>query len=122
MQEVEKGLPAGVKFKTAYDRSDLILASIDTLTESLWQMIVIVSIVVIIFLFSIRSGLIAIACILLSVLIGFILMQLFGVTSNIMSLGGIALAIGDVVDPGIVMAENAYRSLTNRVLKTQTKD
>ena len=122
MQEVEKGLPAGVKFKTAYDRSDLILASIDTLTESLWQMIVIVSIVVIIFLFSIRSGLIAIACILLSVLIGFILMHLFGVTSNIMSLGGIALAIGDVVDPGIVMAENAYRSLTNRVLKTQTKD
>lgn len=122
MQEVEKGLPAGVKFKTAYDRSDLILASIDTLTESLWQMIVIVSIVVIIFLFSIRSGLIAIACILLSVLIGFILMQLFGVTSNIMSLGGIALAIGDVVDPGIVMAENAYRSLTNRVLKTQTED
>ena len=122
MQEVEKGLPAGVKFKTAYDRSDLILASIDTLTESLWQMIVIVSIVVIIFLFSIRSGLIAITCILLSVLIGFILMQFFGVTSNIMSLGGIALAIGDVVDPGIVMAENAYRSLTNRVLKTQTKD
>lgn len=122
MQEVEKGLPAGVKFKTAYDRSDLILASIETLTESLWQMIVIVSIVVIIFLFSIRSGLIAITCILLSVLIGFILMQLFGITSNIMSLGGIALAIGDVVDPGIVMAENAYRSLTNRVLKTQTKD
>lgn len=122
MQEVEKGLPAGVKFKAAYDRSDLILASIETLTESLWQMIVIVSIVVIIFLFSIRSGLIAITCILLSVLIGFILMQFFGVTSNIMSLGGIALAIGDVVDPGIVMAENAYRSLTNRVLKTQTKD
>lgn len=122
MQEVEKGLPAGVKFKTAYDRSDLILASIDTLSESLWQMIVIVSIVVIIFLFSIRSGLIAITCILLSVLIGFILMQFFGVTSNIMSLGGIALAIGDVVDPGIVMAENAYRSLTNRVLKTQTED
>ncbi|WP_276347986.1 efflux RND transporter permease subunit [Daejeonella sp. JGW-45] len=122
MQEVEKGLPVGVKFKTAYDRSDLILASIDTLSESLWQMIVIVSIVVIVFLFSIRSGLIAIVCIILSVLIGFILMQFFGVTSNIMSLGGIALAIGDVVDPGIVMAENAYRSLTNRVLKTQTED
>ncbi|MEJ5962987.1 efflux RND transporter permease subunit [Pedobacter immunditicola] len=119
IKEVEKGLPLGVKFKTAYDRSDLILAAISTLTASLWQMILIVSVVVIIFLFSIRSGLIAIACILLSVLIGFILMQLFGVTSNIMSLGGIALAIGDVVDPGIVMAENAYRSLTNRVLKNQ---
>lgn len=119
IKDVEKGLPAGVKFKTAYDRSNLILAAIDTLTASLWQMILIVSIVVIIFLFSIRSGLIAIACILLSILIGFILMQIFGVTSNIMSLGGIALAIGDVVDPGIVMAENAYRSLTNRVLKDQ---
>jgi Cu/Ag efflux pump CusA len=69
------------------------------------------------FLFHFRSGLVAIVSILLSVLIGFILMKLFGVTSNIMSLGGIALAIGDVVDPGIVMAENAYRSLTNTVLQ-----
>ncbi|QCR25325.1 efflux RND transporter permease subunit [Pontibacter sp. SGAir0037] len=119
MEEVARGLPAGVKFKTAYDRSDLILASINTLTEALWQMILIVSIVVILFLFSFRSGMVAIVCILLSVLIGFILMRLFGVTSNIMSLGGIALAIGDVVDPAIVMAENAYRSLTKRVLNNE---
>ena len=82
-------------------------------------MILIVSIVVILFLFSFRSGMVAIICILLSVLIGFILMRLFGVTSNIMSLGGIALAIGDVVDPAIVMAENAYRSLTKRVLNNE---
>ncbi|GAA4429615.1 hypothetical protein GCM10023188_15200 [Pontibacter saemangeumensis] len=120
MEDVAKGLPAGVKFKTAYDRSDLILASINTLTEALWQMILIVCTVVILFLFSFRTGLVAIACILLSVLIGFILMRLFGVTSNIMSLGGIALAIGDVVDPAIVMAENAYRSLTKRVLTNET--
>ncbi|ARS37985.1 efflux RND transporter permease subunit [Pontibacter actiniarum] len=119
MEEVARGLPAGVKFKTAYDRSDLILASINTLTEALWQMILIVSIVVILFLFSFRSGMVAIVCILLSVLIGFILMRLFGITSNIMSLGGIALAIGDVVDPAIVMAENAYRSLTKRVLNNE---
>jgi len=116
IKDVEKGLPPGVKFKAAYDRSDLILASINTLKEALWQEILIVCIVVILFLFSIRSGLVAIFSILLSVLIGFILMKLFGVTSNIMSLGGIALAIGDVVDPGIVMAENAYRSLTNKIL------
>lgn len=116
MKNIEKGLPQGVKFKTAYDRSDLILAAIDTLKGALWQEILIVCIVVIIFLFSIRSGLVAIMCILLSVLIGFILMRLFGITANILSLGGIALAIGDVVDPGIVMAENAYRSLTNRIL------
>lgn len=116
MKNVEKGLPAGVKFKTAYDRSELIMASIDTLKESLWQEILIVSFIVILFMFHFRSGLVAIIAIFLSILIGFILMKVFGVTSNIMSLGGIALAIGDVVDPGIVMAENAYRALTNAVL------
>jgi Cu(I)/Ag(I) efflux system membrane protein CusA/SilA len=116
MKDIEKGLPQGVRFKTAYDRSDLINAAIDTLKGALWQEILIVCIVVILFLFSLRSGLVAIMCILLSVLIGFILMNVFGVTAKILSLGGIALAIGDVVDPGIVMAENAYRSLTNRVL------
>ena len=116
MKEVEKGLPAGVKFKVAYDRSDLITASIDTLKGALWQEILIVSFIVLIFMFHLRSGLVAIIAIFLSVLIGFILMRVFGITSNIMSLGGIALAIGDVVDPGIVMAENAYRALTNAVL------
>lgn len=113
--EIQNGLPEGVTFKTAYDRSDLINAAIDTLRESLWQEILIVSLVVGIFLFHLRSALVAIVSILLSVLIGFILMNLFGVTSNIMSLGGIALAIGDVVDPAIVMVENAYRSLTETV-------
>ena len=117
MKDVEKGLPDGVKFKIAYDRSNLILASIDTLTTALWQEILIVAFIVIVFLFHVRSGLVAIISIILSVLIGFILMSLFGITSNIMSLGGIALAIGDVVDPGIVMAENAYRSLTDYAIK-----
>jgi CzcA family heavy metal efflux pump len=122
IEEFKKGLPEGVAFHVAYDRSGLIDDSINTLSEALWQEIVIVSIVVVLFLFHVRSGLVAIASILLSVLIGFILMKLFGVTSNIMSLGGIALAIGDVVDPGIVMAENAYRSLTNRVLQKNPSD
>lgn len=117
MKDIEKGLPPGVKFKSAYDRSDLILAAINTLKEALWQEILIVCIIVILFLFSFRSGMVAILCILLSVLVGFILMKLFGITANILSLGGIALAIGDVVDPGIVMAENAYRALTNRILQ-----
>lgn len=117
IKEVEKGLPPGVSLKAAYDRSDLITAAINTLKDALWQEVAIVCIVVILFLFSVRSGLVAIFSILLSVLIGFILMKVFGVTSNIMSLGGIALAIGDVVDPGIVMAENAYRALTNRILQ-----
>jgi CzcA family heavy metal efflux pump len=117
IEEFKKGLPEGVTFHTAYDRSGLIKDSINTLTEALWQEILIVSVTVILFLFHFRSALVAIAAILLSVLIGFILMRLFGVTSNIMSLGGIALAVGDVVDPGIVLAENAYRSLTNKVIQ-----
>lgn len=117
MKDVEKGLPPGVKFKVAYDRSELIEAAIGTLKESLWQEILIVSFIVIVFMFHFRTGLVAIMSIFLSVLIGFILMRVFGITSNIMSLGGIALAIGDVVDPGIVMAENAYRALTDAVLK-----
>ena len=119
IKEIESGLPEGVKFHIVYDRSGLIDDSIDTLTTALWQEILIVSVVTVLFLFHFRSGLVAIASILLSVLIGFILMRLFDVTSNIMSLGGIALAVGDVVDPGIVMAENAYRSLTNRVLQVK---
>ena len=121
MKDVEKGLPQGVKFKIAYDRSDLIFASIKTLKDALWQELLIVSFIVILFLFHLKSGLVAIISIILSVLIGFILMRVFGITSNIMSLGGIALAIGDVVDPGIVMAENAYRSLTDTVLKKKTE-
>jgi Cu(I)/Ag(I) efflux system membrane protein CusA/SilA len=112
MAEVAKGLPKGVRFKTAYDRSDLILASIATLRESLIEEIVVVSLVMLIFLFHIRSALVVILTIPLSVLIGFLLMRLFGVTSNIMSLGGIALAIGDLVDSGIVLVEGAYRKLS----------
>ncbi|QJB37247.1 efflux RND transporter permease subunit [Chitinophaga oryzae] len=119
MKDIESGLPPGIKFKPAYDRSTLILAAIDTLKEALWQEVLIVCLIVILFLFSVRSGLVAIFSILLSVLIGFILMNLFGITANILSLGGIALAIGDVVDPGIVMAENAYRQLTDRVLQNK---
>lgn len=119
MKDVEMGLPPGVKFKIAYDRSDLIMAAIDTLKEALWEEILIVSFIVILFMFHFRSGLVAIISILLSVLIGFIMMKIFHITSNIMSLGGIALAIGDVVDAGIVMAENAYRGLTEAALKKE---
>lgn len=117
MKEVEKGLPPGVKFKIAYDRSELINAAIGTLKESIAEEIIVVSVIVMIFLFHWGSGFIAIINIPLAVCIGFILMQIFGVTSNIMSLGGIALAVGDLVDSGIVMVENAYKQLTNTVLE-----
>ncbi|RYY21909.1 MAG: efflux RND transporter permease subunit [Chitinophagaceae bacterium] len=98
MEEVQVGLPPGVKFKVAYDRSDLIEAAIITLKEALIEEIIIVSLVILVFLFHFRSALVAIITIPLSVLIGFILMQVMDVTSTIMSLGGIALAIGDLVD------------------------
>lgn len=115
--QVEKGLPPGVKFKIAYDRSDLIQAAIATLREAITEEIIVVSVVVLLFLFHWGGGLVAILNILFSVLIAFMLMMLFGVTSNIMSLGGVALAVGDLVDSGIVMVENAYKQLTNKVLK-----
>ncbi|TYZ07242.1 efflux RND transporter permease subunit [Hymenobacter lutimineralis] len=116
LADVQKGLPPGVRFKVAYDRSDLIAAAIDTVKEAITEEVIVVCIVVLVFLFHFGSGLVAIVNIPLSILIGFILMKLFGVDSNLMSLGGVALAVGDLVDSGIVMAENAYRQLTERVV------
>lgn len=112
MKEVEKGLPEGVKFKVSYDRSDLIGQSIDSVKDTLIEEMVVMSIVVLIFLFNWRSALVVIIQIPVSVAIGFILLEAFGVSSNIMSLTGIALAIGVVVDDGIVMVENAYRHIS----------
>jgi Cu(I)/Ag(I) efflux system membrane protein CusA/SilA len=116
--DVEKGLPPGVKIKIAYDRSNLIEAAVATLKEALIEEIIVVALVVFLFLFHVRSATVAIITIPLSVLIGFILVKLFGISLNIMSLGGIALAIGDLVDAGIVMTENAYKGLVKAVLKT----
>lgn len=112
LPEIEKGLPVGVKFKTAYDRSDLIEATIATLKEAVIEEIIVVAIVLLIFLFHVRSALIVIITIPLSVLISFIMMSWFGITSNIMSLAGVALAVGDLVDAGIVMVENAMKSIS----------
>lgn len=110
--DVEKGLPPGVKFKVAYDRSDLIEATIATLKDAVIEEIIIVAIVLFIFLLHIRSALVVVITIPLSVLIAFILMKVFGITSNIMSLAGVALAVGDLVDAGIVMVENAMKTLS----------
>lgn len=110
--DVEKGLPPGVKFKAVYDRSDLIEATIATLKEAVIEEIIIVSVVLFIFLLHIRSALVVIVTIPLSVLIAFIMMKWFGITSNIMSLAGVALAVGDLVDAGIVMVENAMKTIS----------
>ena len=112
IDDVTKGLPAGVKIKTAYDRSDLIDATIKTLSEAVTEEIIVVAIVLFIFLFHVRSALIVVITIPVSVLFAFILMDWFGITSNIMSLAGVALAVGDLVDAGIVMVENAMKSIS----------
>lgn len=110
--DIERGLPPGVKFKPAYDRSELIEATIVTLKDAVIEEILIVSVVLFIFLLHIRSALVVVITIPLSVLIAFIMMKWFGITSNIMSLAGVALAVGDLVDAGIVMVENAMKTLS----------
>ncbi|HNR06108.1 MAG TPA: efflux RND transporter permease subunit [Saprospiraceae bacterium] len=115
MQEVEKGLPQGIRFKMAYDRSELIQATIATLKEAVLEEILVVSLVLFVFLLHLRSALIVVITIPMSVLIAFILMKWFGITSNIMSLAGVALAVGDLVDAGIVMVENTMKSLSGEL-------
>jgi CzcA family heavy metal efflux pump len=112
MKEVEKGLPDGVTFKTAYDRSTLIEAAIDTVTGKLKEEMIVVSLVVLIFLFHWRSAVSIIIQIPITLAISFILLNIFGLSSNLMSLTGIAIAIGVIVDNGIIMSENAYRRLS----------
>jgi Cu(I)/Ag(I) efflux system membrane protein CusA/SilA len=112
MKEVEKGLPEGVTFKTSYDRSTLIQEAIESVKGTLIEEMIAVSLVVLLFLFHWRSALIILIQLPISVAAGFIFLQLFGISSNIMSLTGIALAISVVVDDGIVMVENAYRHIS----------
>jgi copper/silver efflux system protein len=114
LREIAPTLPAGVQIMPGYDRSDLIQASIQTLQRDLIEEAIIVSLVIIVFLFHFRSALIAILALPIAVIVAFIPMYWLGVTSNIMSLGGIALAIGVLVDASIVMVENGYRHLSDR--------
>ena len=112
MADVQKGLLEGVTFKIDYDRSGLIEAAIANIKNKLIEEISIVCIIVIIFLLHWRSALSIIIQIPITVSISFILLNAFGLSSNIMSLTGIALAIGVIVDNGIIMSENAYRNLS----------
>lgn len=112
MGDVQKGLPKGVSFKVAYDRSELIESSVNNIKSKLIEEISVVCIIVIIFLFHWRSALSIIIQIPITIAVSFILLNAFGVSSNIMSLTGIALAIGVIVDNGIIMSENAYRNLS----------
>src|SRR5450432_3046408 len=112
MGDVQKGLPKGVSFNIAYDRSRLIDASIENIKSKLLEEITVVCIIVILFLFHWRSALSIIIQIPITIAVSFILLNAFGISSNIMSLTGIALAIGVIVDNGIIMSENSYRNLS----------
>ena len=114
MADVQKGLPEGVTFKVAYDRTELIKASVSNVKNKLIEEMVVVSLIVLLFLLHWRSALSIIIQIPITIALSFILLNAFGFSSNIMSLTGIALAIGVIVDNGIIMSENAYRNLSER--------
>jgi len=109
--EIGPGLPAGVTVQTVYDRSELINSAIETLKRTLLEESLIVAAVCVIFLLHVRSALVAILMLPVGILISFIAMRLLGMSSNLMSLGGIAIAIGAMIDAAIVMIENAHKHL-----------
>ncbi len=111
LKAIEPTLPAGVKIVTTYDRSELIERSIKTLKHELFLEMLIVSLIILIFLWHIPSAVIPIVTIPAAVVLSFIPMKLFGISSNIMSLGGIAVAIGALVDAAVVVVENAHKKL-----------
>lgn len=121
MEEVAKGFPEGMKFNIVYDRSTLIEESISSIKTTLIEEMIVVSLVVIIFLFHWRSAVSIIIQIPITIAASFIFLNAFGISSNIMSLTGIALAIGVIVDNGIIMAENSYKNLSHRFEELNTK-
>ncbi|WP_441000490.1 efflux RND transporter permease subunit [Fodinibius sp. SL11] len=111
LEELKSGLPEGVTIKTAYDRSSLINRAIEFLEEKLIEESIVVAIIVMIFLLHFRSSLVAIISLPIGILAAFLVMYFQGINANIMSLSGIAIAIGAMVDAAIVMVENAHKHL-----------
>ena len=110
-EEIKPSLPEGVKIVPTYDRSGLIKASIKTLREKLIEESIVVALVCLVFLWHVRSALVAILTLPIAIVLSFLPMHWLGLTSNIMSLGGIAIAIGAMVDAAIIMVENAHKQL-----------
>ena len=113
IEQVQRGLPEGVKIEIIYDRSELIDRSIEHLKHTLIEEMIVVIVVVVIFLLDWRGSLVIMIAMPLAVLAGFIVLRLFGLNANIMSLMGIAITIGVIVDDGIVLVENAHRWIVN---------
>jgi copper/silver efflux system protein len=121
VEELKPGLPAGVRLVPFYDRTQLINRAADTLREALIEELILVTLVNLIFLAHFRSVLVVTIPLPLAVLVSFLFMRYFGITSNIMSLAGIAIAISDLVDAGIVVTENAYRAIERDQIDTRNK-
>src|SRR5213075_2235054 len=111
LEKLKPSLPPGVEIVPTYDRSDLIKRAVNNLQQKLIEEFIVVALVCAIFLFHLRSAFIAIVSLPLGILIAFIVMHYQGINANIMSLGGIAIAIGAMVDAAIVMIENAHKHM-----------
>ncbi len=111
LEELKPGLPAGVEILTTYDRAPLILDAVSNLREKLIEELVVVALVCLVFLFHLRSALVAVVSLPLGILVAFILMRYQGINANILSLGGITIAVGAMVDAAVVMIENAHKHL-----------
>jgi len=119
--EIQDGLPPGVVMTSVYDRSDLILRAIDTLKEKLLEESIVVALVCLVFLFHVRSALVAILTLPLGILMAFIAMRVLDLGADIMSLGGIAIAIGAMIDAAIVMIENMHKHLEREIGEKRRK-
>jgi len=109
--ELAAGLPAGVEVVTEYDRSELIASAVSSLTNTIWEEMLVVALVVMVFLLHVRSAFVALVTVPVGILIALGIMRLLGINANIMSLGGIAIAIGVMVDASLVMVENAHKHI-----------
>lgn len=121
LEALKKGLPDGVEIVPVYDRSALIERAVDNLSSKLLQEFIVVALVCIAFLFHLRSSLVAIICLPVGILTAFIIMHLQGINANIMSLGGIAIAIGAMIDGAIVMIENMHKHIEKTPLTNQNR-
>jgi Cu(I)/Ag(I) efflux system membrane protein CusA/SilA len=111
LAELQSGLPPGVEVVTEYDRSALIGRAVDTLTTRIWEELLVVALIVMVFLLHVRSAFVAVVTVPVGILIALGVMYLLGINANIMSLGGIAIAIGVMVDASLVMVENAHKHI-----------
>jgi len=121
LAELKRGLPDGVEVVTVYDRSGLIESAVDNLWSKLIEELAVVAIVCVVFLFHIRSSIVAVISLPLGILVSFIIMYLQGINANIMSLGGIAIAIGAMTDGAIVMIENMHKHMEKTPLTNQNR-